>query len=370
MNIPLIDLQAQYRAIKPEVDEAIQRVVAGGQFILGPEVEALERELAAYCGVRHAVAVASGTDALELSLRALGIGSGDEVLTSAYTFFATVEAILAVGATPVCVDVDPATWSCDPDALASHVSPQTKAILPVHLYGHPCELDAILGLARRRGLKVLEDCAQAIGARYRGRRVGAFGEAGAFSFYPSKNLGGYGDGGMVVTDDGAVADQVRLLRAHGSREKYHHVARGRNSRLDELQAAVLRVKLRHLDRWNEARRRHAATYRELFARERLDGLGVPESRPGCEAVYHLYVIRTRARDRVRAALAQDGIASDIAYPEIVPAQPALAPLAIRGGPWPQAEAAAREGLALPMYAELTEPQIARIVRTVASALNG
>ena len=369
MNIPLIDLQAQYQSIKPEIDQAIQRVLSSGQFILGPEVEALERELAAYCGTRDAVAVASGTDALELSLRACGVGAGDEVLTTAYTFIATAEAILAVGALPVFVDIDPATYALDPHAATNAITPRTKAILPVHLYGHPCDLEALQHLARRHGLKLIEDCAQAIGARYANKRVGSFGDAGTLSFYPSKNLGGYGDGGMIVTNDEAVASQVRLLRNHGSREKYHHLTLGRNSRLDELQAAILRVKLRHLDQWNAARRRHALAYQEAVRRTGVDGLTLPQERSGCEHVYHLYVIRTQQRARLQARLAQQKIASDAAYPSILPTQPAFASLNLARGSWPHAEAAAREVLSLPMYAELTPDLINRIVQTIADALS-
>ncbi|MBI4340976.1 MAG: DegT/DnrJ/EryC1/StrS family aminotransferase, partial [Candidatus Omnitrophica bacterium] len=236
-NIPLLDLRAQYRSIKPEIDAAIQRVLDSGHFILGPEVEALEREIAAYCGATHAVGVASGTDALELSLRALGIGAGDEVITTAFSFFATAEAIVAVGAIPVFVDIELQTYNLDPEQVAAAVTPRTTAILPVHLYGHPCAIEPIMATAKRHGLKVIEDCAQAIGAQVHGKRVGSFGHAAALSFFPSKNLGGYGDGGMVVTNDAKVADAVKLLRVHGSRRRYWHEQLGRNSRLDELQAA-------------------------------------------------------------------------------------------------------------------------------------
>ena len=365
MSIPLIDLKAQYRAIKPEIDRAIQRVLNRGQFILGREVEALERELAAYCGTTYAVGVASGTDALELSLRACGVGPGDEVLTTAFSFFATAEAIVAVGAAPVFVDIEPSTCNLDPDELASRVTSKTKAIIPVHLFGHPCDLVPVLRLARTRRLAVIEDCAQAIGARYRGKRVGSFGTAGALSFYPSKNLGGYGDGGMVVTNDPRVAQQVRLLRVHGSRARYRHTALGTNSRLDELQAAILRAKLPYLDRWNRARRRHAARYAAAFRRCRVDGIVLPRERPGCEHVYHLYSVRLRQRDRVQRALEKQGIATQVAYPSTLPSQPALAPY--RSGRFPRAEQAARQVLALPMYPELTPPLIERVVRAVARA---
>ncbi len=367
-KIPLIDLQAQYRTIKSEIDAAIQSVLDSGQFILGPQVEAFERELAAYCGAKHAVAVASGTDALELSLRACGIGPGDEVITTAYSFFATAEAIVAVGARPVFVDIELATYNLDPEQLASKVSPRTKAIIPVHLYGHPCHVEAIQHFAREHHLKIIEDCAQAIGARYRGARVGSFGDAGAISFFPSKNLGGYGDGGMVVTNDAAVAEHVRLFRAHGSREKYRHTMLGTNSRLDELQAAILRVKLKHLDHWNEARRRHAHSYQETFRQHGLDQVILPQELQPCEHVYHLYCIRLKDRDAIKQALATQGIATQVAYPSTLPAQPALAPYVSQPSSYPRAEAAAREILSLPLYPELTPVLIQDVVRTVASTV--
>ncbi|MDP3723137.1 MAG: DegT/DnrJ/EryC1/StrS family aminotransferase [Candidatus Omnitrophota bacterium] len=368
MEIPLIDLRAQYRSIKPEIDEAFQRVVAGGQFILGPEVEALEREVAAYCGTRHGVGVASGTDALELALRACGIGSGDEVITSAFSFVAAAEAVATVGATPVLVDIDARTFTMDPAQAAAAVTPKTKAIIPVHLFGHPCDMDAILDLAHRQHHLVIEDCAQALGARYGGRRVGGLGRAAILSFYPSKNLGAYGDGGMVVTNDEGLSERIRLLRGHGSRARYHHELLGRNSRLDELQAAVLRVKLRHLDDWNAARRRHAQAYAEAFARHGLTQVSLPQEGASCEHVYHLYTVRLMDRDRVQRALDAEGVATQAAYPSILPDQPALAPHVKADGSFPQARQAAEEVLSLPMYPELTAPQIDDVVRGLASVI--
>lgn len=367
MNIPLVDLQAQYRSIKSEIDRAIHAVLERGQFILGPEGEALEREIAAYCGTAYAVGVASGTDALELSLRALGVGPGDEVITTALSFFATAEAILAVGATPVFVDVEPAAYTLDPAGIEARLTPRTKAILPVHLFGHPCRLRDIMRIAHAHGVKVVEDCAQAIGATYGGRRVGSFGHAGAFSFYPTKNLGGYGDGGMVVTNDHALAERVRLLRAHGSEERYHHVIVGTNSRLDELQAAILRVKLRHLDRWNDLRREHAGAYTALFQRHGLKEAVLPQELPDCGHVYHLYSVRVPHRDRVQEALAAQGIASQVAYPSPLPAQPALADHVRGAGSFPRAAAVSRDILALPMYPELTRESIERIALTLCQA---
>lgn len=364
-RIPLLDLTAQHRALQSELDQAIHAVFTRGQFILGPDVEALEQEVAAYCGVRHAVGVASGTGALELSLRACTIGPGDEVITAAFSFFATAEAIVAVGATPVFADIDPRTFTLDLEHAAACVTPRTKAVIPVHLYGHPCDMDAVRALADRRGLAVIEDCAQAIGAAWKGKRVGGLGAAGAFSFFPSKNLGGCGDGGMVVTDDAALAERVRLLRTHGSRERYWHVALGTNSRLDELQAAILRVKLRRLDDWNAARRRHAQAYTQRFAQAGA-AVTVPTERPGATHVYHAYTLRLARRDRVRAALDAHGIASQVYYPSTLPAQPALAGCAA-GGPWPQAEAACREVLSLPIFPELLDAQRDAVAAAVEAA---
>lgn len=367
-QIPLVDLVAQYRSIKGEIDSAIHAVLERGQFILGSEVEALERELAAYCGTRHAVGVASGTDALELALRASGIGSGDDVVTSAFSFVAAAEAIATVGATPVCVDIDARTFTLDPAQAAAAVTSKTNAIIPVHLFGHPCDMDAILDVARRHHLFVIEDCAQALGARYRGRRVGGLGDAAVLSFYPSKNLGAYGDGGMVVTDDAGLAERIRLLRGHGSRQRYHHDVLGRNSRLDELQAAILRVKLRHLDDWNAARRRHAHVYAAAVHRQRLTHVRVPWEAPSCEHVYHLYTIRLQDRDRIQQALEKAGVATQVAYPSILPDQPALAPFLKEGESFPRARQAAEEVLSLPMYPELAATQIDDVARQLASAL--
>ena len=365
MHIPLIDLPAQYRALQPKIDAAIRRVLERGQFILGPEVEAFERELAAYCGASHAIGVASGTDALELALRACGIGPGQEVLTTAYSFIATAEAIVSVGAVPVFVDIDPATYTLDVEAAAAKVTPRTRAILPVHLYGHPADMDRVMALAKAHGLKVIEDCAQAIGSTFHGRRAGSFGDAAALSFYPTKNLGGCGDGGMVLSREASIAERVRLLRAHGSRERYHHLELGTNSRLDELQAALLRVKLRHLEDWTEARRRHAAAYREAFRRHHLEDIVLPQELHGCRHVYHLYAIRIAERDRIAAALAQQGIETQVAYPSSLPAQPALQGYAPQSPPCPVSDAVAKDILVLPMHPELTLEAIEQVVLQIA-----
>ncbi len=367
-SIPLVDLQAQYRAIKREIDEAIQRVLESGQFVLGPEVDMLEQELAAYCGTQHAVGVASGTDALELALRACGIGPGDEVLTSTFTFFATAEAILAIGAKPVFADIELATYNLDPAQLAARLTPRTKAIIPVHLYGHPCDMQPIMRLARERGLKVIEDCAQAIGARYHGKRVGSFGDASALSFFPSKNLGAYGDAGMVLTNDPAIAERVRLLRVHGSRQRYQHEAIGINSRLDELQAAILRVKLRRLDQWTAARRAHAQAYTRAIQEQKLSELVLPTEQPQCEHVYYLYCLRVPQRDAIQAALTQQGIATQVAYPAPLTAQPALALFITNADACPNATSVSHDILALPMYPELTSEHITRTINALALSM--
>ncbi len=367
-TIPLVDLRQQYRSLQQEIQSAIHAVFERGQFILGPEGEALEREIAAYCGTAYAVGVASGTDALELSLRACHIGPGDEVITTAVSFFATAGAIAAVGARPVFVDIDPVSYTLDPAKVQRAITPRTKAIIPVHLYGHPCDMAPLLAIARASRLRVIEDCAQAIGAAYRGRRVGSFGDAGAISFYPSKNLGAYGDGGMVVTSKADIADQVRLLRMHGSRDRVRHEVVSRNSRLDELQAAMLRVKLKYLDRWNHARRAHAEAYQRLFGQSRPDRLVLPQERPGSRHVYHLYVIRVPQRAALQQGLAKQGIASQIHYHIPLHLEPAFASLGYRRGAFPQAEELTDEALSLPLYPEMAPQDIARVAQVVARTL--
>ena len=363
-RIPLVDLGGQYQRIKPEIDAAIQRVLDRAQYVLGPEVEALEQELAAYCGTAHAVAVASGTDALELSLRACGIGSGDEVITTALSFFATAETIAAVGARPVFADIDPMTYTVDARLIERAITPRTKAVVPVHLYGHPCEMEAILSIAQAHRLKVIEDCAQAIGAAWRGRRVGSFGAAGAFSFYPSKNLGAYGDGGAVVTDDPILADQIRMLRFHGSRDRVRHELIARNSRLDEVQAAILRVKLKYLEQWNDARRAHAETYRQTVAQFQVTGLTLPQERPEARHVFHLYPVRVPRRAEFRRALSQQGISTQIHYEIPLHLEPVFASLGYRAGAFPHAERVTEEIVSLPMYPELTPELVEDVVREI------
>jgi dTDP-4-amino-4,6-dideoxygalactose transaminase len=342
LRIPVYDPLPEVEFLWPELEEAFRRVMRSGQYILGPEVEAFEKEVASYLRMKHAIGVNSGTDALVIALRALGVGPGDEVITTPFTFFATAEAISLVGATPVFVDIDPRTFNINPDLIPSAITPRTKAILPVHLYGLPAEMDPILEIARSHGLKVLEDCAQAFGATYKGRKVGTLGDAGAFSFFPTKNLGGFGDGGLIATDSDEVADRARMLRAHGSRRKYYNEAIGYNSRLDALQAAFLRVKLRHVDAWNEARRQVASRYNELLAG--LPGLVLPEVSPG--HVFHQYTVRVLEwRDRVAEALAREGVGTMVYYPVPLHRLPVYAHM---GAALPEAEQAAREVLSLPI----------------------
>lgn len=364
--IPFVDLAAQYDAIAPEILATTERVLRGTGYILGEDVPAFEREFAAYCGVDYAVGVDSGTSALELALRAFDIGAGDEVITAASTFVATAFAISYTGATPVLVDADPDTYNLDVTLLEAAITPRTRAIMPVHLYGQPADMDPIMEIARRHGLIVIEDACQAHGARYRGRPVGSIGHAAAFSFYPAKNLGAYGDGGLVVTNDPQVADTLRLLRNYGQREKYHHLRLGYNRRLDTLQAAVLRVKLRHLDEWNAARRRHAARYGEVLP----ESVMLPTVPDYAEPVWHLYVVQVAERDALRAFLAERGIATGIHYPIPIHLQPAYAQLGHRPGDFPVTEAASLQILSLPMYAEMPSEAVDAVAAAIREFLAG
>jgi dTDP-4-amino-4,6-dideoxygalactose transaminase len=366
--IPFLDLKAQFASIREEILAAVETVFASQQFVLGPQVAALEQELAAYCGSRHAIGVASGTDALVLALRAAGVAPGDEVIVPAMTFIATASAVAILGARPVVADIRPDTFNIDAKKIEAAITARTKAIVPVHLYGQPAEMDVILEIGSRRGIPVIEDNAQAIGATYKGRKTGTMGDFGCLSFYPTKNLGGAGDGGMVLTNSDEFAQRVRVLRDHGQTKKYVSAEPGWNSRLDELQAAVLRVKLGHLDRWNAARRAHAAQYNELLAK--ISGVTVPVVAPGCGHVYHLYTIRAPRRDHVQQFLTERGIASAVYYPVPLHLQPAFASLGYRAGDCPEAERAAGEILSLPMFPELTAAQVSRVGDAVAEALRG
>jgi dTDP-4-amino-4,6-dideoxygalactose transaminase len=354
MTIPFVDLKAQYRSIKPEIDEALSRVLESAQFILGDEVTAFEREFAAYCQATEGIGVNSGTSALHLALLAADVGPGDEVITVPFTFVATVAAIEYAGARPVFVDIDPHYYTLDPAALERAVTPQTKAIVPVHLYGQPADMDPILDVARRHRLVVIEDAAQAHGAEYKGRRCGSLGAMACFSFYPGKNLGAYGEGGAVVTSDSQLARRIRLLRSWGEERRYEHKAKGFNYRMDGLQGAILRVKLRHLDDWTEARRSRARLYRRVLA-----GLpiGVPSERPDVRHVYHAFAVRVAHRDAWRARLTQLGIQVGVHYPIPVHLQPAYRDLGYSEGSFPVSEGVASEVLSLPIYPELTDDQV-------------
>lgn len=365
MTIPLLDLVAQYRDIQPEIDDAVRGVLERGAFILGPNVEAFEREIASYLGVSHAVAVASGTDALILALRACGIGPGCEVIVPAYTFFATAEAVSHCGATPVLADIDPRTCCLDVADVVRRVTVRTRAVVPVHLYGHPVDMAPLLEMARERGVKVIEDNAQAIGAEYMGRKTGSLGDVGCLSFYPTKNLGAYGDGGMIVTHDAAVADTVRKLRSHGWRTKYRPEILGWNSRLDELQAAILRVKLRHLDSWNAQRRQIALRYGALLSDA---DVGLPWEAPYARHVYHLYVLRTKKRAAVQRHLTELGIASGIYYPLPLHSVELYRGLGDGPGSFAEAERAAEETLAIPLYPELRDEEVGVVASAISEAL--
>ncbi|WP_376794745.1 DegT/DnrJ/EryC1/StrS family aminotransferase [Thermogemmatispora sp.] len=365
MRIPLVDLQSQYQAIKEEVRAAFDEVLADMELFLGPRTRAFEEAFAAYCGCRYGVGVSSGTDALALALRACGIGPGDEVITVAHTFIATVEAIVQVGARPVFVDIDPQTYTLDPELVSAALTPRTRALLPVHLYGHPADMEPLLAIARRAGLRVIEDASQAHGATYRGRRVGSLGDIGCFSLYYSKNLGAYGEAGICVTNDATLAERLRMLRDHGSRLRYHHELLGSNARLDELQAAVLLVKLRYLDRWNAARQSHASFYNEHL---RATGAILPTTRAWATHTYCYYVIQVEQRDRLRYQLEQAGISTGIHYPLPLHLQPACSYLGYQPGSLPRTEACAARIISLPMYPELTEQQLTYVVEQVSQSL--
>ena len=354
VKVPFLDLKAQYRSIKPEIDAAIQQVLDSTQFVLGDEVAAFEREFAEYGGAKHGIAVNSGTSALHLAMLAAGIGPGDEVITVPNTFVATVAAVRYAGARAVYVDIDPARFTMDPARVEAAIGPRTKAILPVHLYGQPADMDPILEIARRRGLLVVEDAAQAHGARYQGRPVGSLGDLACFSFYPGKNLGAYGEGGIVLTSNDEYAKKIRMLRDWGQERKYQHLLAGYNYRMEGMQGAILRVKLRHLERWTEARRAHAARYAALLAD---CGVGIPVEAPGARHVWHVYAVRTRVRDPIMKALGEQGIQTGIHYPIPVHLQPAYADPAYARGSFPHAERAADEVTSLPMFPELTEEQL-------------
>jgi dTDP-4-amino-4,6-dideoxygalactose transaminase len=366
-RIAFVDLAAQYATIADEVNAAIARVLQKTDFILGEDVKLFEEEFAAYCEAAYGVGVDSGTSALELALRACNVGPGDEVITAANTFIATALGITLAGATPVLVDMDPQTYNIDSVAVEQAITPRTKAILPVHLYGQPADMDPLLDIARRHNLLVIEDAAQAHGARYKGKRIGSFGHAAAFSFYPGKNLGAYGDGGMVVTNDPKIVDNLHMLRNYGQRRKYHHEMLGYNRRLDTLQAAVLRVKLRYLDEWSAARQTHAAQYTQLLAD--CAGVTTPSVPDYADPVWHLYVVRVADRDGMIAHLAEQNISAGIHYPIPVHLQQAYQHLGYQKGSFPICEAYADQIVSLPMYAELQPESVAHVVETIQDHLS-
>ena len=359
--VPLVDLRAQYETLGPEIEQAVCLVLQRGDYILGEDLDHFEHEFARYCGTRYAIGVSSGFAALRIALESAGVGVGDEVITVANTFVATVLAIHHAGATPVLVDVDPATANLDPQLLKHAVTPRTRAIIPVHLYGHPAEMKSVLDFANRHGLIVIEDAAQAHGAEFESRRVGGFGTAGCFSFYPSKNLGAAGDGGMIVTDDEPLAQKARMLRNYGQTVKHQVQCVGTNDRLDTIQAAILRVKLRWLDRWNDRRRAHAAFYTRRLAGLPLE---TPTEIPGSRHVYHLYVIRTPHRDALASYLGEKGIVTGIHYPVPIHRHSAFGDQDFSRLSFPETERLSQTSLSLPMYAELTEPQITRVCDVV------
>lgn len=390
--VPLLDLKAQYASLRAEIQAAMAQVVESQYFILGPEVQGLEQEVAAYSQCKFGIGVSSGTDALLVALMAIELKPGDEVITTPYTFFATAGSIARLGAKAVFVDIDPVSFNIDPAQIEAAISPRTKAIMPVHLYGQMAEMEPILDLAERHDLIVIEDAAQAIGAEVRGRQAGSIGHFGCFSFFPSKNLGGFGDGGMVVTNDPALAERVERLRNHGAEPKYYHQLVGGNFRLDALQAAVLRVKLRYLDSWSEGRQRNAATYRRLFAEAGLSGDAPDCLKEGCQAlgqpgtcqlfegaprvilpaelpdrrhIYNQFVIRVPQRDELLAHLKAHHIGSEIYYPVPLHLQECFADWGYQAGDFPASECAANQTLALPIYPELTEQMLARVVAVIA-----
>jgi dTDP-4-amino-4,6-dideoxygalactose transaminase len=370
MHVPLLDLQAQYLPIRDEILAAITRVCDSQRFIMGPEIDSLERELAAFLSVKHAIGVTSGTDALLIAMMALGIGPGDEVITSTYSFFATAGCVARLGATPVFVDIDPVTCNIRPDAVAAAITPRTRAIIPVHLYGQSVDLDPILAAAARAGVPVIEDACQAIGARYKGRPVGGLGTVGCFSFFPSKNLGAFGDGGLVTTQDDNLAGALRRLRVHGADAQYYHQVIGGNFRLDALQAAVLRVKLPYLAGWSDARRRNASRYQQLFVQQGLESrVGLPAVAPDAFHIYNQYIVRVPRRDAVKAHLESRHVGTAIYYPVPFHQLECFAYLGYTAGQFPHAERAATETLALPIYGELTEDQQRYVVTVIAEALD-
>jgi len=370
-SVPLLDLKAQYATIRDEIRAAVDAVLESQQCILGPAVTQCEAELAPYCGCGHAVTVSSGSDALLIALMAENIGPGDEVISTPYTFFATAGTIARTGATPVFVDIDPKTYNIDPARIEAKITAKTKALMPVHLYGQCADMDPIIDIAKRHGLPIIEDAAQAIGSEYRGRRAGSMGRYGCFSFFPSKNLGAAGDGGLVTTNDADVAERLRVLRVHGSKPKYYHSILGGNFRFDSIQAAIVSVKLKYLDRWTAGRQANAARYHRLFDAAGLTAKGLvqlPCEVPGNRHIYNQFVIRVSRRDELQAFLRDLKIGNEVYYPVPLHLQPCFAYLGYVEGDFPHSEAAAKETLALPIYPELSDEQAEYVVASIAKFL--
>jgi dTDP-4-amino-4,6-dideoxygalactose transaminase len=357
MRVPLLDLRAQYASIRDEIRAALDRVLETQQFILGPEVAAFEQEVAAYCRCAHAIGVSSGTDALLAALMAIDIGSGDEVITTPYSFFATAACVARLGATPVFADIDPRTYNLDPAGIEARITPRTRAIIPVHLFGQMADMPAIMDIARKHNLYVIEDAAQAIGAELHGRRAGSMGDLACFSFFPSKNLGAFGDGGLVTTESPGFADRLRLLRSHGFKTKYKNEILGGNFRLDEIQAAVLRVKLKYLDCWTEGRRRNAAFYRERLT-------ATPYELPDSRHIYHQFVIRSEQRDALMTHLKEQGIGCEVYYPVPLHLQRCFEDLGYERGDFPISEKASNDTLALPIYPELSPDMLLAVCNAI------
>ncbi|MCK4403462.1 MAG: DegT/DnrJ/EryC1/StrS family aminotransferase [candidate division Zixibacteria bacterium] len=365
MNVAFLDLKRQYSSIKDELDQAVFSVLSHAKFIMGPEVKAFEEKVVEYCGAKFAIGVASGTDALLLSLRACGVGPGDEVITTGFSFFATAGVITRLGATPVFVDIDPNTYNMEPDQIEKKITSKTKAIMPVHLYGQCVDMDPITEIARKHNLKVVEDAAQAIGAKYKGRKAGTLGDFGCFSFFPSKNLGAAGDGGMVVTDDLEMAELLRMLRVHGAKPKYYHSIVGYNSRLDTIQAAILSVKLRYLDGWTEKRREHAKSYNTAF--KDLDII-TPKEEDFNYHIYHQYTIVVKNRDRLREVLKENQVGHDVYYPVPLHLQECYSSLGYKEGNLPMVERKAKEVISIPIYPELTAEEQNFVIQTIKGAV--
>lgn len=364
--IPILDLTKQYEEIGQDIEKEVLKVLCSGKYILGENVKQLEQAFAEYCGTQSAIGLASGTDALHIALRALDIGAGDEVITVGFTFIATVEAISYVGATPVFADIDPGTFNLDINELEKRITPRTKAIIPVHLYGQPVDMDPVIEIARKHNLFVIEDCAQSVGATYKGRKTGSIGDIGCFSFFPTKNLGAFGDGGMVTTGSSYIADRITALRNHGSHVRYYHKEVGLNSRLDEIQAAVLNVKLPHIDRWNSKRREAAYYYNELF--KDTKEIQTPVEIDSTHCVYHQYTVKIPARDEVHDTLKQNGVMSMIYYPVPAHLQEAYSSLGLSEGYLPVTEQAAKEVLSLPIFPEITREQQEKTARELIRAV--